>query len=35
MLKKIDEARKQALRMAETREANDSRYKFMLEFRLK
>ena len=35
MLKKIEEARKQAQRMEDTREANNSRYKFMMEFRMK
>ena len=35
MLKKIEEARKQANKMEETREANNSRYKFMMEFRMK
>ena len=35
MLKKIDEARKQAQRMEDTREANNTRYKFMMEFRMK
>lgn len=35
MLKKIDDARQQAEKMAQTREASDSRYKFMMEFRMK
>lgn len=35
MIKKIEEARKQAMKMAETHEANNSRYRFMMQFRLK
>jgi hypothetical protein len=35
MIKKIEEARKQALKMAETHEASNQRYNFMMQFRLK